>query len=110
MEYSGSELSVGDVLMNYYTKNFLIAIFIIAAFFVHLHQKHSSHPSGHQVITVTSEPLTTTLFYTGIIQPVKLASITSLTDGIIEKMPFSYGDSVNQGQLLFIISSEFSFA
>lgn len=43
--------------------------------------------------------------YTGIIQPLKTLVITSPADGTVIDMPFQYGEIVNQGQLLFMVSS-----
>ena len=58
-----------------------------------------------EIITVTSHPLLTHLFYAGTIQPLKSVVVTTPTEGIIEDMTFHYGDVVKARQPLFIISS-----
>ena len=85
---------------------FIASLIFSLGFYLDIHLKHSSAQSKLQFITVSPEPIKNTLFYAGIIQPIKIASVSSLADGVIEKMVFHYGDSVAQGQLLFIISSE----
>lgn len=58
-----------------------------------------------QVITVSSQPVSTSLFFTGIIQPLKTIVVTSPSDGVIDGVSFHYGDAVNVNQLLFTITS-----
>jgi HlyD family secretion protein len=56
-------------------------------------------------LTIQSHPHITHLFYTGIIQPLKASVIESPADGVVVEMPFQYGEAVNKGDLLFVISS-----
>lgn len=58
-----------------------------------------------QMTTVQSQSLTNTLFYTGIIQPLRTVVVPSPADGVVIDMPFQYGESVKAGQLLFMLSS-----
>jgi HlyD family secretion protein len=65
-----------------------------------------SNKSTNQIITVTPQALSTALFFSGAIQPLKTRVITSPAEGVVEDMSFHYGDEVKPGQLLFVISSE----
>lgn len=58
------------------------------------------------VITVNLHSLTTALYYSGMIQPLKTVMITTPAEGIVTDMVFHYGDSVASNQLLFTISSD----
>ena len=58
------------------------------------------------LITATEKALTSSLFFTGVIQPLKTIVVTSPADGVIESMTFHYGDTVKTDQTLFTISSE----
>lgn len=68
--------------------------------------KNVSIDEKQQVITVASKPLTTTLYFTGIIQPLKTVVITMPADGVIESVMFHYGDVVKKNQPLFAVVSE----
>lgn len=58
-----------------------------------------------KVITIEPQTIANTLFYAGTIQPAKTIVITSPADGVILDMPFQYGDQVDMGRQLFVISS-----
>ncbi len=60
--------------------------------------------NGHTV-TVESRASTNSLFYSGIIQPLKTMVVPSPVDGVVVELPFQYGEPVKSGQLLFQISS-----
>lgn len=88
-----------------------ITIFIILTllFVVLTRCTHSSTKKSHQAVhieTVQAGSLTTQLFYSGVIQPLKTKVITSPVDGVIAEMKFHFGDPVKKGQLLYAISSE----
>lgn len=90
-------------------KTLKITVTIFVLFFliyVSLHHQNKKNKISSHIIQVENTPLSSTLFYTGIIQPVKLATITSNTDGMIESTLFNYGDKIKADQVLFIISSE----
>lgn len=59
-----------------------------------------------ETVTLTSQSLSSTLFYSGTIQPLKTVVITTPAEGVIEEMFFHYGDYVKAGAVLFTISSE----
>ena len=61
-------------------------------------------PNEH-TLTVVSRPNHNALFYTGTIQPLKSTVVTSPADGTVIEMAFQYGEVVQKGQLLFILSS-----
>lgn len=58
------------------------------------------------MITVSEKNFSTSLFFTGTIQPLKSIVVTSPAEGVISEMAFHYGDGVKPGQLLFMIASE----
>lgn len=62
--------------------------------------------SKEETITLTPKKLSTSLFYSGVIQPLKTLAIPAPADGVIQEIFFHYGDVVKAGQLLFVISSE----
>jgi len=61
---------------------------------------------SNNIVKVQANSLTTSLFYSAAIQPLKTVVVTSPADGVVEDMPFHYGDEVKPNQLLFIVSSE----
>jgi len=90
--------------MKHYIQAFAIMIFVLLLYTCVHH--HRSTMNKSTTVTVTKAPLTTTLYYSGIVQPLKTIVITSPTDGVISDMSFHYGDEVKAGQLLFSISSD----
>lgn len=61
--------------------------------------------SGGHIVTIEQHSFANTLFYSGIVQPLKTIVVPSPADGVIIEMPFQYGEHVKAGQLLFLISS-----
>ncbi|OGT41660.1 MAG: hypothetical protein A3F42_08630 [Gammaproteobacteria bacterium RIFCSPHIGHO2_12_FULL_37_34] len=57
------------------------------------------------IIPTESKIVHHTLFYSGIIQPLKTIVIPSPADGVVLDMPFQYGEVVQSGRLLFTLSS-----
>lgn len=66
-----------------------------------------SHDNKTKTTTMTISPhrIANTLYYSGVVQPMKTLVITCPADGVIVDMPFQYGDSISAGQQLFLISS-----
>jgi multidrug efflux pump subunit AcrA (membrane-fusion protein) len=62
--------------------------------------------SKQETLTLVLRPYAATLFYSGVVQPLKTKVITSPADGVIQEMMVHYGDQVKEGDLLFTISSE----
>jgi len=88
-------------------KNILIiALITIAIIILKLTACHSSSTSQQKLVTVTKQPIITTAFYTGVIQPIKTTIITSPAEGIVNTTEFHYGDKVQSNQLLFTLNSE----
>lgn len=86
-------------------KNKLLGLAIALVFLLAACSRQSNQVAKQQLLTVSSEPIKHSLFYSGIIQPLKTMVITSPADGTIIDMPFQYGKIVEAGQLLFMISS-----
>lgn len=83
---------------------YLLAILI----FCWLILKACSSPNEltkQQIITVKTEQPTNTLYFSGIIQPLKTLVVPSPTDGVVIDVLFQYGDMVKAGQRLFLIAS-----
>lgn len=79
------------------------AIIFITMFFGACSKKdENASPDLYQVGTKASDE---TLFYSGIIRPIKSCVITSPADGVIIKKTFQYGEFIQKGQLLFELSS-----
>lgn len=80
---------------------------IIMLFFIFALQAcgGESKKSNDSTITIESRPYANTLFYTGIIQPLQTRVVTSPVEGTVVEMPFQYGETITNNQLLFMISS-----
>lgn len=61
--------------------------------------------TNKNLLTVGPRSSSTTLYYSGIIQPMQTIVVPSPADGVVIDMPFQYGETVKAGQLLFTISS-----
>lgn len=83
-----------------------IVLVMFASIYLLLNHHSSSTQETSHIITVAAQPITSTLYYSGTIQPVKLATLSSTADGSIEKILFKYGEPVKEGQILFTVSSE----
>src|SRR5690349_6028626 len=66
----------------------------------------SDHAGKDEIIPVKSQTLSTSLFFSGTIQPLKTVVVTSPAEGVIDDMHFHFGDAVKPNQKLFVISSE----
>lgn len=64
-----------------------------------------SRKNNQHVISVESHASSNSLFYSGIISPLKTMVVPSPVDGVIVDMPFQYGQEIKADQLLFQISS-----
>lgn len=81
----------------------LITILVLSFLFSAC-SKENKH-SSTQNLTVQAKPFSSTLFYSGTIQPISTMVVPSPVDGIVMDMPFQFGETVKKGQLLFQISS-----
>ena len=61
-------------------------------------------PNAH-LETVTSKSLSSTLYYSGTIQPLRSLVVPSPVDGVVVEMPLQYGEAVEPGKLVFMLSS-----
>ncbi|MBV8803063.1 MAG: efflux RND transporter periplasmic adaptor subunit [Gammaproteobacteria bacterium] len=66
---------------------------------------HSSSEKN-EIITVQPHSLSTPLYYSGIIQPLKSTVVTTPAEGVVTDMTFHYGEVVTKNHPLFIISSD----
>lgn len=89
--------------MKQYMK-FLLILLLVVTLYSCLH--HHNNAAKKSLLTVESRSLTTTLYYSGIIEPFKTTVITCPADGVVSDMSFNFGDTIKTGQPLFIIASE----
>lgn len=86
---------------------FKMIFILMMAFMFGCHSERNSSSAGkEESITVVKKPLTSTLFYAGVVQPLKTVVIISPVDGVIQEMLFHYGDRVKAGDKLFTLASE----
>jgi multidrug efflux pump subunit AcrA (membrane-fusion protein) len=81
---------------------FTLVVFLLLILSACSGQSVTSPPD---LLTIKSQSLSNTLFYTGTIQPLKTVVVPSPADGVIVDAPFQYGEEVEAGKLLFAISS-----
>ena len=66
---------------------------------------HKESRSEKDILTIKRKQITNALFYSGVIKPIRTEVVTAVADGIVTERAFQYGQQINQGQLLFQISS-----
>lgn len=82
----------------------LLLFCAIAYFAMPRHPKKAE--ANYQVVTVSAKPMNKVLYFSGTLQPLKTIVVTAPVDGVIDDMPFHYGDQVQEKQVLFQIISE----
>ncbi len=92
--------------MMRYRKTVVILIVLALLLYACAHRKQTDRKTKAVLIQVSSQPQTSTLFYSGSIQPLKTVVISSPSDGTVGNLLFHYGDVVKKDQVLFSISSE----
>lgn len=74
-----------------------------------IQQSGSSQPSGPsadvEYFTVQQRPLTSSVSISGRLEPLEEIVVTSPFDGMIEQRNFSFGQIVNQGDILILLDS-----
>lgn len=69
--------------------------------------RHHPETKQHSTQRITEpKPVSSRLYYSTIVEPIKTVVITTPAEGVINEMPFHFGDEVKQGQMLFSISSD----
>ena len=91
-------------MVNIMIKNGLLIV--LSLFLTGCGDNRTQKLSHNETMAVTAKPLTTHFYYSGVIQPLKAVVLTSPADGVIEEMPFHYGDKVAANQPLFTIFSD----
>ena len=87
-------------------KNILIVSFLsLIIFITGCHNEKNKQQQQLKTVTAALRAVPTELFYTGTISPVRVNNITSTVDGTVKQLFFKYGQKVDNGQLLMIISS-----
>lgn len=92
-------------MVNIMIKKILV-IACLSFFLLGCHDEKLPKVKPNEVMTVQPKPLTSHFYYSGVIQPLKAVVVTSPADGVIEDMPFHYGDQVSAKQPLFTIYSD----
>jgi len=62
-------------------------------------------PGEQRVVKVMAAPFKQTLFFSGVIKPLSLASVSSPFDSVIVEKNANFGQTVKEGDLLFVIES-----
>lgn len=81
-----------------------VMIMVLALLLLQSCSRHEKLPHSH-LQTIAPRAYSSTLFYSGTIQPIRSVVIPSPADGVVVDMPVQYGDTVKPGQLLFTLSS-----
>ncbi|WP_242601989.1 efflux RND transporter periplasmic adaptor subunit [Legionella yabuuchiae] len=69
-------------------------------------ERHSiSHEKTDKTYEVHLEALSKTLFFSGIIQPIREYSLTNPMDGVVASMPYHYGQQVKKNTTIFVLNS-----
>lgn len=69
--------------------------------------KHEKQDESLATFKVEAKPNITTLYYSGVIKPIQTYPINNIqAEGIVTQKGFEYGDKVNKGQLLLVITSQ----
>jgi len=88
------------------TNREIMKFFILLCLLCFLTACGQGYNAKNEIITVQSHSLTTPLYYSGIIQPLKTVVVTTPAEGVVTDMTFHYGDTVYKDRPLFIISSD----
>lgn len=85
----------------------VIMLFVVTSILVACGGHDQDTKSGtEEVITIAAKSLSSSLFFSGNVQPLKTIVVTSPVDGVVDDMSFHFGDSVKKNQMLYVISSE----
>ncbi len=80
-----------------------VMLFLLLACLQACSRQTNSH--HEHTMTVSAATYTSPLYYAGTVMPIKTTVIPSPADGAVMEVPFQYGEQVNSGQLLFLLSS-----
>lgn len=89
----------GEDVMKYYQ------IIALVLFLFMTGCSDEAKKTNKNIIKVGPQSANTTLYYSGIIQPLQTIVVPSPADGVVIDMPFQYGETIKAGQLLFMLSS-----
>lgn len=84
-----------------------VKIIVVIAVLAILFTRCSRQPSiknGH-LESIAPHSVSSTLYYSGTIQPLRSLVLTSPVDGVVVEMPMQYGEAVEPGNLVFMLSS-----
>ena len=80
---------------------------VLIWFFLALQLLACSHPkeTADNFVTVQKEAQTNNLYFTAVIQPLKITVIPAPAEGTIVEMPHQYGETVQTGETIFELAS-----
>ncbi len=81
-----------------------LTIFLCLALLLQSCSREPKVANGH-LETIEAHSESSTLFYSGSIQPLRSIVIPSPVDGVVVEMPMQYGEAAEPGKLLFLLSS-----
>jgi HlyD family secretion protein len=80
-----------------------IIVLVCMGFVLTACQREQKHKQGYSVITITEKSTTNILYYQGTMAPIATTPVSSPTDGVVDKMLYSYGSHIEKGQVLYSI-------
>lgn len=97
--------------MNKQTEKVLIfcTLVVLSTTLVSCKKSETPHRVGHAShlsLTVHASPRSDKLFYSGSVKPVCVNTIISPVDGVVSKLNFRYGQTVQPGQAVLTLSSD----
>lgn len=85
----------------------ILCLFLCTVTLVACNKKSSIASNSEHVhsVVATKKASNSPLYFSGVIKPVKVNTVTTPVDGVIKKLNFSYGQIVEKGQKIVDISS-----
>ena len=84
---------------------FIVLLIVLASLLWRCEHAKSPVMAKQQTFVVKLTPVHNTLFFTGIIQPLKESTLTAPMDAVIETMPHPYGQMVTKGDVVLTLNS-----
>jgi HlyD family secretion protein len=84
----------------------IVVIVLVLLLYKCVHRPAETTSAENTIVTVSAKSQGSTLYFSGIVQPLKTIVVTTPAEGVISDMTFHFGDEVKPGQLLFSISSD----
>lgn len=83
-----------------------LKVWLLLGFSIILISCHKNNTHPLKTFPVVKERMATTIYYSGILQPLQTALVVSPAEGLVADVTFHYGDTVDAAAPLFVIASE----